>query len=120
MTLRVTGGVRRGLRKGELEENSVNELLRGLYLRLEALEKVQFVEWVFTTDGDGLTSSFVLKPPAWPVKSITIARLFEPTRLYYSSAPQLVWEYTPKGIVVAFFQSLGNSVQYTMTMEVRG
>ncbi len=102
---------------------SLNNIIRNLSLRLESLERVMYLDWRFTTLGGGaVDGEFLLTPPSWPVKSISVARLREADggSQVYTAGPSLDWVYTTGGITINFFQVLAANTAYILGLEVRG
>ncbi len=116
-------GVRTEFRKGEMTERNMNDLLRSLWLRVEKLERVRYVEFTFTTDASGdFSQGVTATAPPWPVDSVTVAKLTDTSTGtgFYVAGLSPVWTSADGKLSVNWYQSLNPFTNYTLRLEVRG
>jgi hypothetical protein len=109
------------LRKNEVESRNINEVLIGLYRRIEALEKTRFIEVTVTTDAAANMSPVSVAAPEWPVKAVYLARAYNKTAGTPFSPARIGWESTKGALTVALWTGdVAVSTTYQLTLEVRG
>lgn len=114
-------GVRPEFRKGEMQERNMNDVLRALFLRLEAVERKLYVELDFSTDTNGdVLGDLSFKAPSWPVKFVGQAQLSDQSNGFYSVGPTIVWKSTNGVVTVGWYQALAISVKYNLRLLVLG
>ena len=120
-----TAATRRQLRAADLATPdlsalNLNDLVKALQLRLEALERVQYVDVSITVGGSDM-SPVSIAPPPWPVKGIFLARAWDATLGIPAAYVRIGWEQDANGLAVAMWigdVSVGTT--YDLTLEVRG
>lgn len=107
-------------RSGEMTERSMNDLLRDLFLRLEAVERRQWVDIKVATDAAGVVSPASVAAPAWPVKAVSLASAWDETADAYAYVRH-GWSYFGGAISITLFSGdVSPSSTYALRLELRG
>lgn len=122
------GAVRTLLRKGELEETRVlNDILLGIYLRLEALERkkghvLETVKTVFLTDATDRLLSFPLSVPiTCDPKGVSVVRaenLTTPGSVFYESVDIPNFSVSGRLLYIPFVTGLTEATRYRLTLDL--
>lgn len=100
---------------------AINDTLRDIYDRLEALERQKFITVTKTADAAGLVPPIVFAAPSWPVRAVYLAKLYDRTNgnvAYLGES--LMWEVTSAGVSIPAITVVTVSATYDFTFEVRG
>lgn len=101
--------------------DSTNEVLLGIYARLEALERQRFVDVTKTADAAGTIPPIVFAAPPWRVRAVYLAKLYDRTNGALSYLGESVmWEQTSAGISIPALYVITVSATYDITFELRG
>lgn len=119
-------GRRDQLRDAQLKDprassTAINDTLRDLYARLEALEQTRLVDIDVTSGPGGEIGPVVLARPAWNPKVVYLAKMFDVT----NNTPQypttaFVWTLTQAGISIPVIYAPAASTRYKITFHVFG
>lgn len=122
-----SAATRTQLRANELADpttsaRNLNDVLRDIYARLEALGRVLYVTLHVVVDAGGNMSPTTIQAPAWEVRSITVARSWSTS--YAVPTPDVArcsWQQDGSVLTVSLFVGdVSPSVEYDVTFEVRG
>jgi hypothetical protein len=119
-------GRRAQLRSGGLSDaatsaKSLNEVLANLYQRIEALERVKFIDVEVVTDAAGVASGISIAKQPWPVKAVYLARFWDATTGIAGTAGLINWTTGPTGTSVTLYAgSVSPSRTYDVRLELRG
>lgn len=102
----------------EASARNINEIFRELQQRLEAVERVLFVDVSITPSGNAATA--VVGVPSWPVRGVYLARAWD-SALSVPAFPRLGNRVVPDGLELSLY--LGDvsvGTRYDLTVELRG
>lgn len=122
-----TSARRTQLRAGELATptdaaRNINDLLTEMQQRIEALERVLFVDVTVTVDSNGVMSPCTVTPPAWPVRGVFLARAWDDTNKLPAVALRPPgWQVDKSVITIALWVGdVSPGTRYDLTLRLEG
>lgn len=119
-------GRRDQIRDAELADprtsaRTLNDILRDVQTRLEALERMRFVDVQIVTDSSGVASAVSVAQPSWPVRGVLLLRAWNATTKAPFIPARIGYEAGVSGLSVSLYAGdLSPSTTYQLRLEVRG
>jgi len=108
------------LKDASSSAKNINDVLSNLYERIEALERVRFVDVVVVTDAAGVANAITVTHDDWPVKAVYRAQVWDRTT-NITSAATMTWGRVPGGITATLGAgTISPSRTYDVRLELRG
>jgi len=110
----------KALKDSSTSAKSINDVLSNLYERIEAAERVRFVDVVVVTDGAGTANDITVAHSDWRIRGVYRAQVWDRTT-NVSSVARIQWGFVPGGITASLYAGdISPSRTYDVTLELRG